>query len=98
MKAVGLAAPPKIFRVPAVSPVELTQPRLHSVLQTLPQMVNDVPAPVRTTVTKVQDAKNALRMSPPRAKVVPGARLDRVAPATAPRPTIAAISSRTLRN
>ena len=98
MKPVGLAAPPQIFRVPAISPVVLAQPRLHSVLQSLPQAVSDVPPPAHTTVAGVRAAKGAPRMSAPRLQVVPGARLERVAPPTAPRPTKAALAGRSLRN
>ena len=98
MKPVGLAAPPQIFRVAAISPVVLAAPRLHSVLQSLPQAVSDVPPPARTSVATVRAAKGAPRMSAPRLQVAPGARLERVAPPTAPRPTKAALAGRSLRN
>ena len=79
-------------------PVLLGTPRLKAVLRSTAAPVIDTPPAVRTSVTTVAAAANAPRMAPPVPVLVPGARLITVPAAAAPRPTLAAVSSRTVRN
>jgi hypothetical protein len=97
MKPVGLALPPPFLRVGPVDPVILEAPRLRAVMQSRPQPVADAPPSLRTTTKNVSFA-NALRMAPPRLKVVAGARLERIPAPDAARPTAATFSARALRN
>jgi hypothetical protein len=98
MNPVGLPAPPLISRVAPVLPVMLQAPRLRAVLQGRPLPSVDSPPPLRTTVSTIAAAQQAPRLSPPKLDTIPGAKLQFVRAASAPRPTAVARSSRTLRS
>jgi hypothetical protein len=98
MRPVGLDPPPAFKRVGTVLPVLLESPRLRAVLQGRPVPTQDAPPLVRTTVSTLQAAKGAPRMTPPKLDTIPGARLHTVRAAHASRPTALARSSRTLRH
>jgi len=98
MKAVGLDPPPAIKRVGTVSPVLLDSLRLRAVLQGRPVPTQDAPPRLRTTVSRIEAAKAAVRMTPPKLDTIPGAKLHIVRAVNAPRPTALARSSRTLRS
>ena len=97
MNPVGLPAPPVIQKVAPVLPVPLQAPRLRAVLQSRPQPVSDTPPALRTTVTKVAAAANAVRMAAPQVMTT-GSRLQRVAAPNAARATKLATSARMLRS
>jgi hypothetical protein len=98
MKAVGLAEPPTIYRVPEKGPVVMKNPRLRAVLQNRPQPTQDVLGALRTTVLTVRAAAGAPRTVPPKPFTLAGARLQRLRSGRAPRPTEIAVSPRTLHN
>ncbi len=98
MRDVGLPRPPAVLEVPPVLPIALDGPRLRAVLRGRPQPLSDAPAAFRTTVAKVAGAAGVPRTAPPRLDAVAGARLLRVASATAVRPTVVARGSRTVRS
>jgi hypothetical protein len=97
MNPVGLPNPPVIQKVAPVLPVPLQTPRLRAVLQSRPQPVFDTPPALRTTVTKVAAASNAVRMAAPQVMTT-GSRLQRVAAPNAARATKLATSARILRS
>ncbi|HEY1502139.1 MAG TPA: DUF6603 domain-containing protein [Acidobacteriaceae bacterium] len=96
MKPPALPAPPVIVRPPETLPVALEQPRLRAVLRGLPQVVSDVPATLRTTVTKVAAAAGVTRMAAPLANAL-GSNLIRVKAPTAPAATKLSKPGNTLR-
>ena len=93
----ALPPPPAINRPPVILPIALEAPRLRAVLQGLPQVVSDVPATLRTTVTSVNAASGVARMAAPLVDI-PGSGLIRVQSATAPASTRMAKTARTLRS
>ncbi len=97
MKPVGLALPPKLTVVPAVTSVLLEQPRLRAALQTRAQAASDAPISLKTTVTTIAAAKQVIRMTAPALDTLAGARLLRVPSPTAPRATALARPGKTLR-
>jgi hypothetical protein len=96
-RSVALPAPIPIRRTPVSAPIYLNQPRLAAVLQPRPAEVNADVVAIQTTVKRVAPTDTP-RMKPPGAVDVPGARLERVVPATAPRPTAAAVGTWRVRN
>ena len=96
MSPPALPAPPVIAVVPPVLPVVLQQPRLRAVLRGLPQVVNDLPPTLRTTVTSVAAAAGVARMAAPLADAL-GALLFRVASPSGPALTKIAKPGNTLR-
>lgn len=98
MKPVGLDLPPKITAIPNAVSVLLEQPRLRAVLQARAQAVSDAPVSLKTTVTGIASAQQALRMSAPVMDVVAGSRLLRVPAANAPRATRISRMGRNLRS
>jgi large repetitive protein len=97
MKPVGLSLPPKIAVVPAAISVLLEQPRLRAALQARAQAASDAPVSLKTTVTTIAAAKQAIRMAAPSLDTLAGARLVRVPSPTAPRATMLAHSGKALR-
>jgi hypothetical protein len=95
MKAVGLAPPPVIQKISAVTAISLQQPRLRAVLQANAAPASDAPPPQRTTVS---NAPKAMRSAPPVALNVAGARLVRLKAASAPRRTSIAAIGREFRH
>jgi hypothetical protein len=95
MRPVGLPAPPVVTRIAATSPVILERPRLKAVLSRKPQLSKDSPPAIHTTVMRAATT-GILRTAPPAPLPQTGARLQRVAPRRAPRPTDAALGDRTL--
>lgn len=95
MKLPALRLPPIILTLPTVLPVPLLAPRLRAVLRGLPQVVMDVPAAVRTSVTTA--AFGVLRMAAPLADAL-GASLIRTQAATAQAATRLAKPGNTLRS
>jgi hypothetical protein len=95
---VGLAP----ARLPAAfepdTPVLLNAPRLTAVLRATPAPAADTEPALRTSVATVTAAAAAPRMAPPTPAAVAGARLVLVPAAQAPRPTTAAVRTRTVRN
>lgn len=98
MKPVGLDLPPVIKTIPDTISVLLEQPRLRAVLQLRAQAVVNAPVAVKTSVTSIVAAKQAVRMAPPSADAIAGARLVRVPAANSPRATRVARPGRTLRS
>ena len=97
MKPPALPPPPIISRPPVILPVPLDKPRLRAVLRGRPQMVNDVPTALRTTVSSVKAAAGVPRMAAPLANAL-GSTLIRVKAANAPAPTRLAKPGHTLRS
>lgn len=95
MKPVGLASPPILQTVPPVVATVLAQPRLRAVLQANATPVADAPPSQRTTVSK---APNVLRVAPPSAVDIAGAKLVRVKAAQAPARTSIATIGREFRH
>jgi hypothetical protein len=96
MNEVGRPKPVDIER-PTAEPVVLEQPRLRAVLRDRPAPVPVAPPAAPTGVARVAAAKDAPRMAPPVPPALTGARLRRIPSPTAPRPTEAAVATRTVR-
>lgn len=95
MKAVGLASPPLIQQIPAITAISLEQPRMRAVLQANVAPTVDAPPPQRTTVS---NAPNVMRSAAPGGVRVAGAQLVRIKAAGAPRPTSIAAIGREFRH
>jgi hypothetical protein len=97
LQPLALDPPPVITRPAEVAPVTLKQARLRAVLQGRPQPAIDAPPSIHTSIRKLE-MPAAPRMRAPQLADVTGARLHRIAAPGAPRPTEAAISTRSLHN
>src|SRR5262249_20078811 len=110
MNPVGQPLPPTIKEIAATLPPPLEAPRLRAVMQSRPLPTADAPLALRTTATRMSptgagaataapiDTANIPRMAAPKLVTVPGAHLEFVRAANAPRPTSLACSGRTLRS
>jgi hypothetical protein len=99
MKPVGLGAPAVAEKIVPPASVVLEQPRLRAVLQRTAHAVADTPSALHTSVRRITASrKRIVRMAPPAAVTLAGARLIRVPAPAAPRPTRASTVPRTLRN
>ncbi|MGR4867338.1 DUF6603 domain-containing protein [Variovorax sp. LARHSF232] len=97
MEAPGQPAPTP-FQDGADVAVRLDAPRLMAVMRQRGAPTLSEPLALRTTVAKVREAQRAPRMSAPRAKAMPGARLHRAAAAQTAAPTRAVQGERSLLN
>lgn len=97
MEAPGQPAP-AAFENGADVAVRLDAPRLMAVMRQRGAPTLSEPLALRTTVAKVRAAQRAPRMTAPRTKALPGARLHRAAAAQAAAPTRAVQGERSLLN
>lgn len=97
MEAPGQPAPAP-FENGADTAVRLDAPRLVAVMRQRGAPTVSEPLALRTTVLKIREAQRAPRMTAPRPKALPGARLHRAAAAQTAAPTRAVQGERSLLN
>ena len=97
MEAPGHPAPAP-FESGADVAVRLDSPRLMAVMRQRGAPTLSEPLALRTSVVKVKEARAAPRMTAPRSKALPGARLHRAAAAQTAAPTRAVQGERSLLN